>query len=69
MKKVTPENIKFLKRAGEKISSITAYDYSTARIVDKAGIDMVLVGDSAAMVMLGYPTTHGIVMNDMKVFT
>ncbi|MCR4880703.1 MAG: 3-methyl-2-oxobutanoate hydroxymethyltransferase [bacterium] len=69
MKKVTPENIKLLKRAGEKISSITAYDYSTARIVDKAGIDIILVGDSAAMVMLGYPTTHGIGMNEMKIFT
>ena len=69
MKKVTPENIKLMKRAGEKISSITAYDYSTARIVDEAGMDFILVGDSAAMVMLGYPTTHGISMNEMKIFT
>ena len=69
MKKVTPESIKLLKRAGEKISSITAYDYSTARIIDNAGIDMVLVGDSAAMVMLGLPTTHGIGIDEMKMFT
>lgn len=69
MKKVTPENIKLLKRAGEKISSITAYDYSTARIIDEAGIDFILVGDSAAMVMLGYPSTHGIGMDEMKIFT
>ena len=69
MKKVTPETIKLMKKSGERISSITAYDYSTARIIDEAGMDVVLVGDSAAMVMLGYPTTHGIGMAEMKMFT
>ena len=69
MNKITPEKIKLMKRAGEKISSITAYDYSTARIVDEAGIDFILVGDSAAMVILGYPTTHGISIEEMKMFT
>ena len=69
MKKVTPETIKLMKANGEKISSITAYDYSTAKIVDEAGMDFILVGDSAAMVMLGYPTTHGIGMEEMKMFT
>ena len=69
MKKVTPETIKFMKRSGEKISSITAYDYSTAKIVDESGMDFILVGDSAAMVMLGYPSTHGIGMEEMKIFT
>ena len=43
-----PETIKLMKRKGEKISSITSYDYSTARIVDEAGIDFILVGDSSA---------------------
>jgi len=69
MSKITPETIKLMKRRGEKISSITAYDYSTARIVDEAGIDFILVGDSAAMVMLGYPTTHAINMCEMEIFT
>jgi len=69
MSKITPETLKLMKRKGEKISSITSYDYSTARIVDEAGIDFILVGDSAAMVMLGYPTTHAIGMDEMKVFT
>ena len=69
MSKVTPETLKLMKRKGEKISSITAYDYSTARIVDEAGIDFILVGDSAAMVMLGYPTTHGISVDEIALFT
>ncbi|MCQ2957806.1 MAG: 3-methyl-2-oxobutanoate hydroxymethyltransferase [Candidatus Gastranaerophilales bacterium] len=69
MGKITPETLKLMKRKGEKISSITSYDYSTARIVDEAGIDFILVGDSAAMVMLGYPTTHAINMTEMKIFT
>ena len=69
MSKITPETIKLMKRKGEKISSITSYDYSTARIVDEAGIDFILVGDSAAMVMLGYPTTHAINMCEMEIFT
>ena len=69
MSKITPETLKLMKRKGEKISTITSYDYSTARIVDEAGIDVILVGDSAAMVMLGYPTTHAINMEEMKIFT
>jgi len=69
MKKVTPNILQQMKQNGEMISSITAYDYSTARIVDEAGVDFILVGDSAAMVMLGYPTTHSISMNEMKIFT
>jgi len=69
MKKITPETVKLMKRAGEKISSITTYDYSTAKIVDQSGMDIILVGDSAAMVMLGYTSTHGIGMEEMKIFT
>ena len=56
------------KKNGRKISALTAYDYSTAKQLDGAGIDMILVGDSAAMVMLGYETTHSITMEEMSVF-
>lgn len=45
------------KDAGEPIVMITAYDHPSARIVEEAGVDMVLVGDSAAMTVLGYPST------------
>ncbi len=56
------------KKNGKKISSLTAYDYSTAKQIDSAGIDMILVGDSAAMVMLGHETTHSITMEEMTIF-
>ncbi len=54
-----------MKKNGEKISMITAYDYSTARLVDKAGINSILVGDSLGMVMLGYPDSTRVTMEDM----
>ncbi|MCB2263035.1 MAG: 3-methyl-2-oxobutanoate hydroxymethyltransferase [Candidatus Thiosymbion ectosymbiont of Robbea hypermnestra] len=53
------------RKQGEKIVSITAYDYSTARLVDGAGIDIILVGDSLGMVVLGYPDTTRVTMDDM----
>lgn len=56
------------KKNGKKISALTAYDYSTAKQIDGAGIDMILVGDSAAMVMLGYETTHFVTMDEMIMF-
>src|SRR5665647_240670 len=49
----------------EKISMLTAYDYSTANLVDEAGIDMILVGDSLGMVFLGYENTLSVTMEDM----
>ena len=52
-KKVTTNTLQEMKRAGEKITMLTAYDYSLARLVDGAGIDVVLVGDSASNVMAG----------------
>ncbi len=57
------------KKGKEKITALTAYDFLTARIIDDAGIDIVLVGDSAANVMMGYDTTLPIGMEEMLVFT
>lgn len=61
----------FLKRKenNEKITMLTAYDCSTAKYFDEAGIDAILVGDSLGMVVLGYESTHLVTMEDMKVFT
>ena len=69
MKKVSVNTIQKLKNDGQKITSLTAYDYSTAKYLDEAGVDIVLVGDSLAMVALGYETTHAIGMEEMLVFT
>lgn len=62
---VTTYRLLEMKARGEKISMLTAYDYTTARIVDEAGIDVVLVGDSAANVMAGYETTLPITLDQM----
>lgn len=69
MKKISVKTIQKLKNDGQKITSLTAYDYSTAKYLDEAGVDIVLVGDSLAMVALGYETTHSIGMEEMLVFT
>ena len=53
------------KQAGDKITMLTAYDYCTARIMDSAGVDCLLVGDSLGMVMLGYENTLSVTMEDM----
>ena len=57
-----------LKKKGEKIAVLTAYDYSTSLICDKAGVDILLVGDSAGMVMLGYKSTMPVGIGEMLVF-
>ncbi|MGE8377735.1 MAG: 3-methyl-2-oxobutanoate hydroxymethyltransferase [Sphingobacterium sp.] len=64
-KKVTTLQLKKMKQSGEKISILTAYDYTTARIIDGAGIDVVLVGDSASNTMVGNPTTLAITLDQM----
>ncbi len=67
--KITTKKLQEFKEQNKKITSITAYDYSTAKFFDEAGIDMILVGDSLAQVVLGYDSTTKISMNEMKIFT
>jgi len=64
-KRITTHILQVMKVHGEKISMLTAYDYSMARILDAAGIDIILVGDSASNVMAGYETTLPITLDEM----
>jgi 3-methyl-2-oxobutanoate hydroxymethyltransferase len=63
--KVTMPALVEMKRQGKPISALTAYDYATARLVDEAGIDLVLVGDSLAMVVLGHENTLAVTVDEM----
>ena len=63
--RVTINQIKEMKQKGEKIAMLTAYDYSTAKIVDSVGIPLILVGDSLGTVVLGYESTIPVTMEDM----
>jgi 3-methyl-2-oxobutanoate hydroxymethyltransferase len=63
--KVTTHVLQEMKLKNEKIAMLTAYDYSMARLLDKAGIDVILVGDSASNVMAGYTSTLPITLNEM----
>jgi len=65
VKKITTNTLLKMKRSGEKISMITAYDFSFAKIFDAAGIDIILVGDSASNVMAGHETTLPITLEQM----
>ncbi|MDO8704031.1 MAG: 3-methyl-2-oxobutanoate hydroxymethyltransferase [Sulfuricaulis sp.] len=65
MKPVTLSTIREMKRRGEKITCLTAYDYSFASLLDRAGIDMVMVGDSLGMVMQGHDSTLPVSVADM----
>lgn len=67
--RVTIATVKEKKRKGEKLTMLTAYDYATAKLVDEAGIDMILVGDSLGMVMLGYDSTLPVSMEEMLLHT
>lgn len=69
MKKTNINTIQKLKNENKKISCLTAYDYSSAKYIDEAGTDLILVGDSLAMVALGYETTNFVGMEEMLVFT
>lgn len=68
-KKVTVNTIQKYKDENEKFSVLTAYDYSTAKYIDEAGIDIILIGDSLAMTALGYETTHAVGVDEMRIFT
>ncbi len=63
--RVNINQIKEMKQKGEKITMLTAYDYSTAKIVDEVGIPLILVGDSLGMVVLGYESTIPVTMDEM----
>ncbi|MFA5556755.1 MAG: 3-methyl-2-oxobutanoate hydroxymethyltransferase [Flavobacteriaceae bacterium] len=64
-KRITTRSLFEMKQNGEKISMLTAYDYTMARIVDEAGVDVILVGDSASNVMAGHETTLPITLDQM----
>ncbi len=65
VKRITTHTLQEMKVRGEKISMLTSYDYSMAKIVDQAGIDIILVGDSASNVMAGHETTLPITLDQM----
>lgn len=69
VKKVSVRTLQKYKEAKEKFSVLTAYDYSTAKYIDQAGIDIILIGDSLAMVALGYESTNSIGVEEMSIFT
>ncbi|HEY3761994.1 MAG TPA: 3-methyl-2-oxobutanoate hydroxymethyltransferase [Verrucomicrobiae bacterium] len=63
--KITVKTIRAMKKRGEQIASLTAYDYPSAKLLDEAGIPMMLVGDSLGMVVLGYPNTTHVTMEEI----
>ena len=65
MRTITTAVVKEMKKKGEKITMLTAYDFSMAAVMDEIGIDMILVGDSLGMVVLGYDSTLPVTMDDM----
>ena len=68
MNKNTVATLAEMKARGEKISQLTCYDYTTARLIDEAGIDMILVGDSLGMTMQGYKDTLPVTLEEMIIY-
>ena len=66
LQKITVETIRAMKSRGEKIAALTAYDFPMARLLDEAGIPLILVGDSLGMVVLGYPDTTQVTLAEME---
>lgn len=64
--KITVDSIRAMKARGEKIAALTAYDFPMAKLLDEAGVPLLLVGDSVGMVVLGYPDTTHVTMKEMK---
>src|SRR6516165_5020498 len=67
--RVTSEAIRNRKNSRDRITALTAYDYPTAKILDESGIDLILVGDSLGMTVLGYPDTTHVTLEDMVYHT
>src|SRR4051812_31755858 len=63
--KKTVETFKNAKKTGNKLTMLTAYDYTTAKLIDEAGVDGILIGDSLGMVMLGYENTLQVTVEDV----
>jgi 3-methyl-2-oxobutanoate hydroxymethyltransferase len=66
MEKITPEWIAQARARGQKVAALTAYDYPTARLLDEAGVPLILVGDSVGMVVLGFPDTTQVTLADIR---
>jgi len=64
--KITPDWIRAAKSRGERVAALTAYDYPNARLLDEAGVPVILVGDSVGMVVLGYPDTTQVTLADIR---
>src|SRR5712664_3201018 len=64
--KITPETIRLMKEGRQKIAALTAYDFPMTRLLDEAGIPLILVGDSLGMVVLGYSDTTFVTMEEME---
>src|SRR5437588_12948531 len=65
-RKITAADLRAMKARGEKIPALTAYDFPTARLLDEAGIPLLLIGDSLGMVVLGYPDTTHVTLGEME---
>src|SRR5947209_3678325 len=63
--KITIHTLRAMKQRGEKIAALTAYDFFTAKIMDEVGVQLILVGDSLGMAVLGYESTLPVTMEDM----